>query len=440
MKNFRRFIVLAAFATPLLSVASAAFAASLEKELRTIIYDHPEIRASQSAVESSRMGIEKARAGYLPRVSMNGDIGVEKIDSPSTRSSTPGGKKWSRAHNIAGLTVSQNLYNGNLTQSTYKKAQLTTNIAQTTLEGTRQNTIFQGTVSYINVLRQRRLIELSRNNELNIHRQLNLEDERVQRGSGIAVDVLQAKSRLQLSKERRVSFEGQLEDAVSTYTQTFNHAPDIDAMTDPEPPIEMIPSDLETAIRVAREKNPAVSNSNASIEVARESRQAVLSEYSPIVDMVGSWNYEKHKNSTLGTRRDYNVGVKASWDLFTGFTTQAGLAQAAYDYSAGLDNFDLATRKVIEQTRLSWQALITARERLTLLENAVNIAGEVYDSRKKLREAGKETVINVLDAESEVNNAQINFTTAAYDELISVYQLMLSMGQLSPAYLSADDG
>ena len=43
---------------------------------------------------------------------------------------------------------------------------------------------------------------MSRLNETNIQNQLNLEDERVQRGSGIAVDVLQAKSRLQLAKER----------------------------------------------------------------------------------------------------------------------------------------------------------------------------------------------------------------------------------------------
>ena len=54
----------------------------------------------------------------------------------------------------------------------------------------------------INVLQQKRLIEMSRLNETNIQNQLNLEDERVQRGSGIAVDVLQAKSRLQLAKER----------------------------------------------------------------------------------------------------------------------------------------------------------------------------------------------------------------------------------------------
>ncbi|MBT4463752.1 MAG: TolC family protein, partial [Rhodospirillaceae bacterium] len=67
---------------------------------------------------------------------------------------------------------------------------------------------------------------------------------------------------------------------------------------------------------------------------------------------------------------------------------------------------------------------------------AVNIATEGFISRKKLREAGKETVINVLDAENEVSNAQINYTAASYDERLSIYQLLLSMGRLNPAFLN----
>ena len=82
-------------------------------------------------------------------------------------------------------------------------------------------------------------------------------------------------------------------------------------------------------------------------------------------------------------------------------------------------------------TRLAWQALKTARQRLDLLENAVNIAAEVFESRKKLREAGRETVINVLDAENEVFNARINYTSAFFDTRQATYQLLLAVGRLS---------
>ena len=120
-----------------------------------------------------------------------------------------------------------------------------------------------------------------------------------------------------------------------------------------------------------------------------------------------------------------------SWDLFNGFSTRASEVQAAFDYGVSKDSQMLVGRRVIEQTKLAWQGLFTARERVELLENAVNIAAEVFDARRKLREAGKETVINVLDAESEIFAARINFVTASYDELIGIYQLLLATGQLT---------
>lgn len=49
--------------------------------------------------------------------------------------------------------------------------------------------------------------------------------------------------------------------------------------------------------------------------------------------------------------------------------------------------------------------MLTACDRRALLRNAVNIAAEVWQARKLLREAWRETVINVLDAKTEVFNA-----------------------------------
>ena len=54
-----------------------------------------------------------------------------------------------------------------------------------------------------------------------------------------------------------------------------------------------------------------------------------------------------------------------------------------------------------------------------------------WSFRKKLREAGRETVINVLDAENEVFNARINYTSAFFDTRQATYQLLLAVGRLS---------
>ena len=61
----------------------------------------------------------------------------------------------------------------------------------------------------------------------------------------------------------------------------------------------------------------------------------------------------------------------------------------------------------------------------------------MFDARGKLRESGKETVINVLDAENEVYSARINYTSALYDSRIAAYQLLQAVGRLELQNLAA---
>jgi len=409
----------------------------LKDELRGLLATHPDILAAEKTVGSTRQDIRKLEGEYLPKVNLNADSGYQYLSSPSRRSSQ--GSPYGSTRQTTTLTVTQNLFNGFSTTYGVEIANINAEVARLSLEGTRQNTLLEGIGSYINVLRQRRLITLGQSNVDNIQFQLNLEDERVQRGAGVAVDVLQAKSRLQIAKERLVTFEGALEDAISRYVRMFDHAPNLDAMTDAVPPVQLIPISLDQAIEIALAQNPAVASSAGNVASARAKVDRSRSEYYPTIDLVGKWNLEKDVDDAQGVKRDYQVLLQASWALFSGFSTPASRAQAAYDYGAKRDTENITMRKVAEQTRVSWRALLTARQRVELLENAVNIASEVFDARQKLREAGKETVINVLDAENEIFNARINYVQASYDEQTAIFQLLLSMGQLSADQLGLDD-
>lgn len=409
-------------------------AQTLEEELQGLINDNPEILASRKSVRSTIKGVDGAFAGYLPRVDATGESGPEYIDSPLLRNTNE--QDWNKVKTVGALTVTQNLFNGFGTPSAVKTARLNVEVAEFTLAGTRQDVLFRGTRAYIDVLRQKRLIELARLNESNIKHQLNLEDERVRRGAGIAVDVLQAKSRLQIAKERRIAFEGALEDSVARYIQVFGHAPDLKRMTEPVPPETLLPQDLDEGLKIADGDNPLINSSRATVEVARERRRSARADYYPTVDVVAGANYENDVDLVEGERRAYSVVLRATWNLFNGFATKAGVAQAAFDYRASQDNHETAVRRVFEEIRFAWHELMTARQRVELLENAVNIASEVFVARRRLREAGKEDLINVLDAESEVNNARISLTDAAADARIAVYRVLQGIGRLDAGELN----
>lgn len=403
---------------------------TLEKELETLVRSHPEILSREASALAARDGIDRAYAGYLPRLDVVGAYGPQYIKSPLTEQS--GGGAWVSQAQVIGGRLTQTLFDGYATEASVRSARVNAEVAESTLAGTRQNILYDGIAAYIEVLRQRDLIALARESEQTIMRQLNLEDERVQRGGGIAVDVLQAKSRLQLAKERRVAFEGGLADAMARYQQIFGHPPPLDRMLAPKVPPALMPDGLQEALEVARENNPAIDSSLGGIEVADQRRRLARSEYYPRIDLISSANRENDNNLVRGTSIDMSVVMQATWNLFNGFATTAGVAQAASEYEASLRGHDQLVRRVEEQTRLAWNEMETARSRVALLENAVSIASEVFTARLKLREAGRETVINVLDAENEVNNARIGLVAATGDATRAAYQVLQGIGRLDP--------
>ncbi len=409
------------------SVAAPALGAPLQDELRGLITEHPLIKSNEAQVSSAAQGTRATLAPFLPSLDLSGDYGYEHVSIPSFRAS-PDGPLSTDAHNWA-ATLKQNVWDGRK-YANRAGAKLNEQAVGATLTSVRQNVVLEGATAYINVLRQNELVDLSSQNEGNIRKQLNLEDERVRRGSGIAVDVLQAKSRLQVSLERLVAYKGAFRDAHARYAQVFGHPAEIGAMPVPNLPRQLLPQTADDAVAIALKENPQVTVSDKRIEITAQQKRSAQAELYPTFDVVLTDKYQENYFGSPGIRRDKTAKLQMTWNLFNGFGTTARTSQAAYDEVARMNDAAETRRKTEEQTRLAWQTLETTTERVALLENAVNIASEVFEARKKLRESGKETVINVLDAENEVYSARIAYTSAVYDARIATFQLLAAIGRL----------
>ena len=124
---------------------------------------------------------------------------------------------------------------------------------------------------------------------------------------------------------------------------------------------------------------------------------------------------------------------RVTWELFSGFKTKSRESQAAAEYSAAVENARFVDRKSREEVAFAWHQMESASTRRDLLANAVTIAAEVFEARQRLREAGKETALNVLDAENELLGACINLVNADFEYRVSVYRVLFSIGQLERA-------
>ncbi|MBM3556443.1 MAG: TolC family outer membrane protein [Alphaproteobacteria bacterium] len=417
-----------------LAIATPTFAQTLNSELASLLANNPRLRASEKTLSASDESVRKAQAGFLPVVSLAGTKGYEHVDSPARRGASTY-SPYSRSSQSSTLTVTQNLFDGWKTTAGIDGANASRRATAFGHEATLQTVMLEGIQAYLDVLKSVQLSEYARENVETVQKQLELEDERVQRGGGIAVDVLLAKTRLQLAKEKLVSFRSQMREAQARYQQLFGREPDPDSLVEPTPPVQHLPGTIEEATQIARDGNPNIGAARLQIEATDAKRRVSQGDLFPKVDLVGKYNWEDNVDTVAGVRRDASLILKSTWEVFSGFATRAAIAESSLQHAAARDTAAYTTRKTEEETRLAWNELHSARERVQLLTNAVNIAAEVFDNRRKLRDSGKETALAVLDAENELYNARINFLNAAFDARKATYKLMSAIGRLTPEFL-----
>jgi adhesin transport system outer membrane protein len=117
-------------------------------------------------------------------------------------------------------------------------------------------------------------------------------------------------------------------------------------------------------------------------------------------------------------------------------STRSAARGVSHDHVAAQNNLYFGERQVRQDLAIAWHQLKTSQKRVDLLKNAGVIAVEVFEARQHLRRSGKETAINVLDAQSEVFGAQINLVSAEFDPQIAAFRVLFAMGELTPETLS----
>jgi len=421
-------------------LASPALARPMDEELRNLLVEHPLLKSTRLSVEGADKSRAAARSGYYPRISISADAGRESIktQSYSNGNITPA-IETDLNRRKAGLVVEQNLYAGGRTGAAVAVAGLDLQLQDSNLQSTTQDVLLEGVTAYVQMARYLTLASLARRNEETTQQQLDLENTRVERGGGIAVDAMAARVRLQLVKERRVFYAQGLREAVANYQQVFGHEPDVRRLQQVGIFYDRIPKTLDEALAQARDLSPRVKEAVLQSQKAQAQIKAERAAYAPTVDLVAAQLKDVNANA-LARRDESSLLLRLSWPIFSGFETQNRVAAANANHQSLVEREAAVNNRLAESVRVAWNQLTNGREREELLEGAAAISYDVMQSRKRLRDAGRETVIFVLDAEVEYYGALSNRINAMHDSVLASYRLLAAMGALTPATLGLENG
>lgn len=408
----------------------AVQAQTLEDALVKAYQGNPTLKSERARLRATDEGVPQALSGWRPTVSVSGSYGVERTNSTSNG---PANKSADVTEPLTGsLTVSQNLYRGGRTVAATDSAEHTVKADRARLSETEQTVLLSVVTAYANVVRDQAVVELNRNNERVLQRQLEATGDRFRVGEVTRTDVSQAESRLSRARADRIAAEGSLTDSRAAYENAVGEPP---VVLKPAKPLEDLPRTLPEAVAMAKSNNYSVVRSRY-LELAAESDvRQVVGELLPSLSLNGELAANRETSTDRSESESMSVIARVSMPLYASGSVTSRARAAKQTVFQRRDEFNQAVRDAVEAATGAWQVVQTGRAQIRAFSAAVKAAEIALEGVREEANVGSRTVLDVLDAEQELLDARVGLVRSMRDELVATYQLRQAIGDATAAKL-----
>ena len=418
-----------------LLTAGTASADTLREALASTYQANPTLTAQREALKSTDSTVAIARAGGRPNVAAN--VGVTRDLTRSGRFDV-GGKG---PFLTGGVDLSVPLYQGGTVRNSISAAKTRVEAGRATLRAVEGDVFTEAVGAYMDVIRDRAIVELNQNNVKVLETNLEATTDRFEIGDLTRTDVAQSEARLALQRGRLEISQSRLTASEQNYRRVIGKAP---GELQPPPPLPPLPTNADQAVQIALANNP---------DLIAAARQAIAAGYDvksvrgtrlPTLSAIGAFDYANAlSGDTLGAERTgtaTSIGVQSRIPLYQGGLPSAQIRQAqAIEGQAG--ELRVATeRLIVSNTRSALAAYQASLEVITSSQVAVKANELALEGARAENSVGTRTILDVLNAEQELLNSQVELVTARREAYVAGFTLLNSMGQAEADDLGIEGG
>lgn len=407
-----------------LLMSGYACATTLEQAVKETLISHPQISASMNSRYSADQDLKAAKGGYLPSLDLSAGTGWEQTDNATTRASGDHLRDLHRSE--SSINLRQNLFNGFATTSEVARQKATVNSRAFTVQNTAETTALTAIQSYLNVLMQEKMVKLAEENLKNHERIFDQISLRTEQGVGRQADYEQAEARLAQARNNLLTEQTNLEDSLANYSSVVGR--EASDLTMPQP--TTVPASLEDARKVMQDNSPLLKQADADVEATRQQYEAAKSRFYPSVDVDVGRRMDNNVDGTRGHDQEWQAMVRMNYNLFNGGSDQAQLTSYAYKMQEAQDVKRNAQRQLNEELRLSWNALLNARQQVPIAKDYADRSMVVRTAYQEQFSLGDRSLLDMLDSENEVFSAQRRYVELEFVEMFTHYRINARTGEL----------
>jgi TolC family type I secretion outer membrane protein len=407
---------------------TAASAETLNEAMATAYANNPTLQAARAQLRQVDEQVPQALSNWRPTVDILGDIGPE-WEKDTIRGAKD--RTDSRVPKSASLSVTQPIYRGGRTVAQRDQAENLVSAGRAQLTNVEQQILLQAVTAYVDVLRDMRVLELTKNNEQVIGEQLKATRERFDVGEVTKTDVSQAESRLARAVADRIQAQGNLTSSRAVYRQVIGMPPG--KLVVPDLP-GGLPSGEEETITLS-ENAPTVNEAVFVERASRDGTDVVFGELLPTISLIGQVGVDDEVNSERLTSGTATIFAQVVIPLYQAGGVESRVRESKQLTAQRRQELDQARRQATEDATTAWQALETARAQIESFTAEVTSTKVALDGVRQEQQVGLRTVLDVLDQQQEVLNAEVSLVVARRDAVVAAYQTLGAVGTLTAADL-----
>lgn len=441
-KNKWRGLCLTASTITLLAV-SAGTAVSQDKPLHqslsitmrdavaTGIATNPEYGVVASSRRATDEELEQGRALFKPSIDMRADTGWEHSDDPATRGGADGDDTEDLWRKEAAITLTQMLFDG--WDAKYEVERQKARVASSAhrVRETAELVGLSIVEAYLEVLRQRQLLVIARQNVADHIAIMDQIADGVEAGRSTQADNEQAKARLAAAQATESSTRQALRNAEADYRAEVGDEPG--QLTLPVIPYDVLAANVDDEVDQTLSYSPTLDIFESDIEVAYAEAHQTRASFYPQVDFELNGRTGHDINGVEGRDTSASALVVMNWNLYRGGADMARSREFIHRHQQTKEERAEAARQVENDVRQTWASMVAAGERARQFAAQADANIEVVKAYKDQFGLDRRTLLDVLDAQNELFVSRSNTVNSEFLEIFAVYRLMALKGALLPS-------
>lgn len=415
-----------------------ATAESLRQALTSAYKFNPQLDAARARLRATDEQVPVAMSGFRPQISSSADVGYRNNMSRGP-SAVPGTSVANRTESNPrgyGVALTQPVFSGFQTVNAVREAEAGVRAGRANLLITEQEVLLTAVFAYADVVRDQAVVRLRENNVNVLTRDLRATQDRFAVGEVTRTDVAQSQARRAGAVSALDLARANLRSSRAIYERVIGHPPS--NLTDPGVPERLLPRSLEQALAIAERENPNIVAALYREQGARHTVDRIWGELLPTVQVDATYDRRFDVSPSTQEQETTEVTGRLIVPIYQGGSVQARVRQAKHTHVSLLQEIEQFRTAAQADTVASWSRLDASRAQLVSDSSQVEANRTALVGVREEERVGQRTILDVLNAEQELLNAEVNLVTTRRDLSVSAYGVLASIGRLEAAQLGLD--